>query len=109
MYMRSCLNWVKEQRLVLLAVPLALTLALALPLVASAHAILLRSDPAKDSVLQQAPSQVRMWFSEDLNPVLTTAVVINAASQRVDNNDAHISPNDPREMDVTLHPNLQSS
>lgn len=109
MYMRSCLNWVKGQRLALLAVPLALWLAFALPQVASAHAILLRSDPAKDSLLRQAPSQVRMWFSEDLNPVLTTAVVINAASQRVDNNDAHISPADPREMDVTLHPHLQPS
>jgi copper transport protein len=76
--MQSCLYWVKGRRLALLAVPFALCLALAFPLVASAHAILLRSDPAKDSVLQQAPSQVRMWFSEDLNPVLTTAVVINA-------------------------------
>lgn len=43
--MQSCLHWVKGQLLALLAVLLALGLALALPLVASAHAILLRSDP----------------------------------------------------------------
>jgi hypothetical protein len=46
--MQSCLHWVKGQLLALLAVLLALGLALALPLVASAHAILLRSDPVGD-------------------------------------------------------------
>jgi len=67
---------------------------------------LLRSDPAKDAILNAAPQQVRMWFSEDLNPVLSTAVVVNATNQRVDNRDAHVSANDPREMDLTLAPNL---
>jgi len=93
----------------LIAAPLAICLMLLFPLVASAHtahAILLRSDPAKDAILSVAPQQVRMWFSEDLNPVLSTAVVVNAENQRVDNHDAHVSSNDPREMDVTLMSNL---
>jgi len=47
-----------------------------------------------------------MWFSEDLNPTFTTADVINGARERVDNHDAHISPNDTKEMDLTLKPNL---
>jgi methionine-rich copper-binding protein CopC len=47
-----------------------------------------------------------MWFSEDLNPAFTTADVINGANERVDNHDAHISPNDTKEMDLTLKPNL---
>src|SRR5260370_9036911 len=47
-----------------------------------------------------------MWFSEDLNPTFTTADVINGARERVDNHDAHISPNDTKEMDLTLQPNL---
>src|SRR5713101_7608724 len=100
----------------LIAVLLALCLLLLFPGVASAHAILLRSDPAKDAVLRVAPSQVRMWFSEDLNPAFSTASVIdasnttasnvNAAGHRVDNRDAHVSAGDPKEMDVTLPPNL---
>src|SRR3989442_6062081 len=69
----------------LIAVLLALCLLLLFPGVASAHAILLRSDPAKDAVLRVAPSQVRMWFSEDLNPAFSTASVIDAANTTASN------------------------
>ena len=89
-----------------LALPLALGLTLMFPAIASAHAILLRSDPAKDSVLSIPPRGVRMWFSENLNPTFTTAIVSNGVRERVDNHDAHISPNDTKEMDLTLKPNL---
>jgi copper transport protein len=104
------------RRLLFIAAPLAVCLVLLFPATASAHAILLRSDPAKDAILRVAPREVRMWFSEDLNPAFSTASVvnasnarasnINAAGQRVDNRDAHVSPSDTKEMDVTLPPNL---
>ncbi len=94
------------RRLLLLALPLAVCLALLFPAVASAHAILLRSNPAADSVLSIAPRQVSMWFSEALNPTLSTAVVINGQNKRVDNGDVHVSPNDPAEMALTLQSNL---
>jgi copper transport protein len=99
-------NFSRRFLLIGLALPLALGLTLMFPAIASAHAILLRSDPAKDSVLSIPPRGVRMWFSEDLNPAFTTAVVINGANERFDNHDAHISPNDTKEMDLTLKPNL---
>ena len=88
---------------------MALCLAFIFPATASAHAILLRSDPAQDAVLRTPPQQVRMWFSEDLNPAFTTAVVINAKNQQVDKHDAHVSPNDTKEMDVSLTPNLPAA
>jgi copper transport protein len=97
---------IRRYFLVALALPLALILTLIFPATASAHAILLRSDPAQDSVLSIPPQQVRMWFSEDLNSTFTTADVINGARERVDNHDAHISPNDTKEMDLTLKLNL---
>src|SRR5713101_2264424 len=94
------------QRRLLVAILLAFYLALIFPGTSEAHAILLRSDPAKDAVLSVPPDQVRMWFSEDLNPALSTAVVVNGANKRVDLRDASVSSNDPREMDVTLKPHL---
>ena len=97
------------RRILLRALPLALCLTFLLPGIASAHAILLRSDPAKDALLDAPPSQVRMWFSEDLNPAFSTAVVVNANNKRVDKQDAHVSASDPREMDVTLTPDLPPS
>jgi len=60
------------RRLLLIAIPLALGLMLFFPLTSEAHAVLLRSDPARDTVLNQAPPQVRMWFSEALNPTFST-------------------------------------
>lgn len=81
----------------------ALLLVFLVPGVGSAHAILLRSDPAQDAILKAAPGQVRMWFSEDLNPSLSTAEVLNGATQqRVDRHDARRSSGDPRETDVSL-------
>lgn len=94
------------RRRVLLAALLAVCLALLFPGISEAHAILLRSDPAKDAVLPVAPDQVRMWFSEALNPAISTAVVVNGANARVDVGDAHASIDDPTEMDVSLKPNL---
>src|SRR6266704_5301500 len=97
------------RRVFLVAAPLAICLLLFFPAVSEAHAILLRSDPPKDAVLNTAPSQVRMWFSEDLNPAFSTAVVVNANNQRVDKKDAHVSANNTQEMDITLPPNLPPS
>jgi copper transport protein len=104
--LKTFLHRITARRFLLIAIPLALGLTLLFPAIASAHAILLRSDPAKDAVLSTAPQQVRMWFSEDLNPAFSTAVVINAQNKRVDNHDAHVSPGDTKEMDLTLQSNL---
>lgn len=70
--------------------------------VASAHALLVRSDPAADAVLQAPPSRVRMWFSEDLNPLTSHAVVVDPSNREVDRGDSHVKPGNPREMDVGL-------
>src|SRR6185312_5685631 len=85
----------------------AIGLTLLLPELVSAHAILLTSNPAKDAVLRTPPTQVQMWFSEDLNPALSTAQVINSERQRVDKSDPHVNAGNSREMDVSLQANLQ--
>jgi copper transport protein len=104
--MRYILRHVITCRFIWVAVPLAICLTFLFPEIASAHAILLRSDPAKDSVLSIAPKEVRMWFSESLNPAFSTAVVVNGENKRVDNRDARVSSNDQTEMDVTLQEDL---
>jgi copper transport protein len=90
----------------LIAALFAVCLVLVLPGTSEAHAILLRSNPAQDAVLSTAPDQVQMWFTEALNPVGSTAAVVNEANQRIDKRDAFVSPDDATEMDVTLQPNL---
>src|SRR5712671_5055493 len=107
--MKSLLSINFVRRVCFLALPLALLLTVLLPASSEAHAILLRSDPAKDAVLNSAPSQVRMWFSEDLNPTFSTAMVVDSANQRVDTKNAHVSSSDTREMDLSLQSGLQPS
>ncbi len=104
MISRSQLHFVRRR--LLIAALLAFCLALVLPSMSEAHAILLRSDPAKDAVLSTSPYQVHMWFSEALNPAASTAAVVNEANQRVDKQDAFVSPNDATEMVVSLQPHL---
>jgi copper transport protein len=95
------------RRLLVLALPLACCLVLLLPATSEAHAILLQSDPANSAILKSPPSQVRMWFSEDLNPTFSTAQVISGGNrQRVDTQDAHVPSNNSREMDLSLSPNV---
>jgi copper transport protein len=93
------------RRLLLLAFPLALGLMLLLPSTSLAHAILLRSDPARDAVLTSAPGAISMWFSEDLNPSLSKAVVLTVNQHLVGGSSA-VSTVDTHEMDFNIQDDL---
>src|SRR5437016_14639383 len=92
----------RVRRLFFIALPMALCLAFIFPATASAHAILLRSDPAQDAVFRTPPQQAGMRLSEDLNPAFTAAVVINAKNQQVDKHDAYASPTHTKELEASL-------
>ena len=94
------------RRLFYRALPLAFCLLFLFPSVSEAQAILLRSDPAEGAVINTAPTEVRMWFTESLNSTYSTARILNGSNQRVDQNNAHVSTDDSTEMDVNLPPNL---
>lgn len=100
-------GFVAGWRIVLMAIIGAISCLLFFPTIASAHAVLLRSDPAQDAVLHVPPDYVHLWFSEALNPTFSTVLVENAVTQqRVDRRDAQLSPDNPSEMDVTLQAHL---
>src|SRR2546425_5794003 len=52
------------------------------------HARLIRSQPAANATLKQAPKTVELWFSEDLEPTMSTIVVTDQSGKRVDRNNA---------------------
>jgi copper transport protein len=96
-------------RSLFLALFLAVGVFLLFPGKSEAHAILLRSDPARDAVLPRAPDRVRLWFSEDLNSSLSTAFVVNGTNTHVDLGNARVLTTDPTEMDVNLKSALKPS
>nr|MBA2679808.1 copper resistance protein CopC/CopD [Ktedonobacteraceae bacterium] len=69
---------------------------------ALAHALLLRSDPAANAVLNAPPPRIRLFFSEDLNDLTSRIVVVDTTNHQVDNDDSSVASSDSREMDISL-------
>ena len=69
----------------------------------SAHAVLLRSNPEANAVLVQAPVQVELFFSETLEPTLSSISVVDSNNLTVDAGDVRVDSADPTRMTVTLH------
>ncbi len=69
---------------------------------AMAHASPERSEPASNSVLATAPTQVTMWFSEPLEPAFSQIQVLDSASKRVDAGNSKVDSADTKKMSVGL-------
>ena len=70
-----------------LFIPFFLFSLLAMPLTASAHAILVKSQPAKDEELSEAPKQIDLWFNDPVRSQYKALAVVNSDGKRVDNRD----------------------
>ena len=66
------------------------------------HALPIRTDPAANAILSAPPSQVKMWFSEALNPVDSRIVVVDPSNHEVDNHDSRVDMSNQTEMVVGL-------
>jgi len=90
----------RSHRLVLLA----LALVLAGATLAIAHAFLERADPRVGSTVHTPPAQVRLWFTESLEPSFSSLQVVSETGQRVDKGDAQVDPAAPKQLRVSLPP-----
>jgi copper transport protein len=91
-----------KKRIIWMLLLVLLYSAWAVPSV-SAHALLVRSTPAANAVLEQAPVQVELFFSEPLEPQLSSISVIDSNNLTVDVGDVRVDPSDPTRMTVSLH------
>ena len=78
------------------------TCLLALASDALAHAFLDHAVPAVGSSVHTPPAQVRLWFTQRLEPAFSTASVLDRNGKRVDKNDAHVDGNDESALVVSL-------
>ena len=88
-------------RRAILALAASASLALPLP-VAWAHAFLDHAIPAVGSSVPTAPRAVTMWFTEQLEPVFTTATVTDKSGSSVGAGPAQIDPKNSTELLVPL-------
>jgi copper transport protein len=69
------------------------TLAVAVPV--RAHAGLVRSEPADNAILAEAPDEIRLWFSEPVSPEFSSARMLDINGQAIVLDGLRIAPDDP--------------
>lgn len=84
------------------ALALAFTVMLARSPAAHSHALLAYSNPPANAELRRAPAYIELFFTEPLQPQLSTVRVLNAQGVAVDNNDARVDSLDPTRLQITL-------
>ena len=75
---------------------------LVLPSTVYAHANLVKSNPAPNSVLQEPPSQIVIWFTEPIEPSLSSIRVLDATGAEVEEGGPSFDPKDPTVMSVAM-------
>lgn len=71
---------------------------------AHAHAFLDRAEPGVGSTLAAAPAQIRIWFTEALEPAFSTIAVTDSQGHAVAKGKAKIDAADPMLLEVELMP-----
>jgi methionine-rich copper-binding protein CopC len=67
-----------------------------------AHAFLKTAKPAVGSTIQRSPGEVRISFTEKIEPAFSTIQVFDASGKKVDKRDVHVSHSDQSLMTVSL-------
>lgn len=75
----------------------------ALPAVAWAHAFLDHAEPRVGSHVAQPPTQVKIWFTQELEPDFSTIQVWDASGKEVDKQDTHADTADKTLLIVSLN------
>lgn len=88
---------------------IALLAALLITRLASAHADLVRSDPAANAVLDTAPARITIDFSEPIEPAFSKITVFFEDGQDADNGDSAVSPTDQKQLSVSLKDSRQGT
>lgn len=89
----------------LIAAPVALLLALAVPTAAAfAHAHLRTAVPAPGATVHTAPAELVIDYSEAVEPHFCTVTVTGPDGRRVDTGAVHTAPGNAHELVVPLKP-----
>jgi methionine-rich copper-binding protein CopC len=72
--------------------------------VAAGHAMLQRAEPRVESKLKRAPDEVKLYFSERLEPAYSSVRVLNDQNVQVDRRDSRVDRSNPALLRATLPP-----
>ena len=83
---------------------IATTVFLALQSSAWAHAFLDHAEPKVGSTIGSVPTEMKLWFTQKLEPAFSTLEVQDAQGKEVDRKDAHLDAKDKTLFLVSLPP-----
>lgn len=89
-------------RLVLLVAILAMSLGFAPR--ASPHTVLDHASPAAGSTMHRPPTQIKLWFTERIEPAFSALQVVDVSGKRVDEGDQQYDPAYPKLLIATVPP-----
>jgi len=69
---------------------------------ALAHAFLDHATPAVGSTVHGSPSELSLWFTQELEPAFSTVQVVDQAGREVDKGDKAVDPSDRTLLKVSL-------
>ncbi len=72
-----------------------------------AHAMLVKAEPARRAALTRAPSQVRLWFNEEIEKDYASLAVQDAAKAPVTETKPQVAADDPKSIVLPL-PELEA-
>jgi copper resistance protein C len=67
-----------------------------------AHAFLKDADPGVGSTIQTSPSEVRIRFTENIEPAVSSIQIFDASGKEVDKRDLHLDRSDHALLHVSL-------
>ena len=69
-----------------------------------AHAFLKDANPAVGSTIQTSPSEVRIRFTENIEPALSSIQVFDPSGKEMDKHDLHLDRSDHALLHISLPP-----
>lgn len=69
---------------------------------ALAHSMLVKAEPPRRAVLATAPTQVRLWFNEEIEGDYASLVVLDAEKHPVSEVKPQLAPDDPKSIVLPL-------
>ena len=72
------------------------------PAAVRAHAFLDHTDPAVGSTVPTSPSEMHLWFTQELEPAFTWVTVSDKSGASMNDGPATVDPSNKQEMDVKL-------
>lgn len=93
------IGWASAGRLGLALAVCALT-----AVAAAGHAVLQRAEPRVDSRLKRSPDEIKLYFTERLEPAYSSVRVLNDQGAQVDRRDSRVDRANPTLLRATFSP-----